>query len=53
MHGPLLAKNPVLADHLLEVALRRQDRSLLLEDLDDELELRTREKLLKRFLKAR
>jgi lipid II isoglutaminyl synthase (glutamine-hydrolysing) len=53
MHGPLLAKNPVLADHLIEVALRRRDASIVLEDLDNELENRARAKLLKRFLKAR
>jgi CobQ-like glutamine amidotransferase family enzyme len=35
MHGPLLPKNPALADHLLAVALKRRHGSDELEPLDD------------------
>jgi CobQ-like glutamine amidotransferase family enzyme len=38
MHGPLLPKNPALADHLLLAALRRRYGVEELEPLDDELE---------------
>lgn len=38
-HGPLLAKNPELADCILLAALSRSNPSALLEPLDDELEL--------------
>ncbi|MGZ4107877.1 MAG: type 1 glutamine amidotransferase, partial [Tumebacillaceae bacterium] len=38
LHGPLLAKNPVLADHFIELALRRRDLSAALNKLNDELE---------------
>lgn len=38
LHGPLLPKNPSLADHLLELALTRQGEGQTLPPLDDELE---------------
>jgi lipid II isoglutaminyl synthase (glutamine-hydrolysing) len=38
MHGPLLPKNPALADHLLLAALRRRYGVEELEPLNDELE---------------
>jgi CobQ-like glutamine amidotransferase family enzyme len=38
MHGPLLPKNPALADHLLLSALRRRHGVEELEPLNDELE---------------
>jgi CobQ-like glutamine amidotransferase family enzyme len=53
LHGPLLAKNPVLADHLITMALRRRDLSVVLPELNDELELKTNQKLYKRLLETR
>jgi CobQ-like glutamine amidotransferase family enzyme len=53
LHGPLLAKNPALADHLLELAMKRKDLSFTLEQLDDELEVRTHQKLYKRLVESR
>jgi CobQ-like glutamine amidotransferase family enzyme len=40
LHGPVLPKNPALADHLLLCALRRRYGIEELEPLDDELALR-------------
>lgn len=40
MHGPLLPKNPQLADELLRRALQRHGASAELEPLDDQLEKR-------------
>lgn len=37
-HGPILSKNPVLADLLLEIALQRKYKSEKLKPLDDKLE---------------
>ena len=39
VHGPLLPKNPWLADWLIERALERRYRHVELEPLDDQLEL--------------
>jgi CobQ-like glutamine amidotransferase family enzyme len=39
MHGPLLPKNPALADHLIGVALKRRFGETKLESLDDRLAL--------------
>ncbi len=39
LHGPILPKNPVLADHLLLTALQRRDKQAKLVALDDKLEL--------------
>lgn len=38
MHGPVLPKNPQLADHLLRLALDRKYKEIKMEDLDDSLE---------------
>ena len=40
VHGPLLPKNPVLADHLIRLGLERRHGSVVLEPLDDDLERR-------------
>jgi len=40
LHGPLLPKNPVFADHILATALRRRHADIELRPLDDSLELR-------------
>jgi CobQ-like glutamine amidotransferase family enzyme len=43
LHGPLLPKNPWLADRLIQLALGRRGRVPELEALDDELEDRAHE----------
>lgn len=53
LHGPLLAKNPTLADHMITLALKRKDLSVKLEGLNDELEARTQQKLYKRLVESR
>lgn len=53
LHGPLLAKNPKLADYLIKLALRRRDMSASLEALNDELEHKTHRKLYKRLVEAK
>lgn len=51
LHGPLLAKNPELADYILKYALRRKyNEDIELEKLDDEFENKCRSQLLDRFL---
>ena len=37
-HGPVLPKNPALADKLIETAMRRRDPSFVLTPLDDSAE---------------
>lgn len=49
MHGPLLPKNPKIADLVLERALHRQYPDAHLEPLDDQLEDAAREVMLKRL----
>jgi len=38
LHGPLLPKNPWLADHLIAVALKRRHGEVMLPPLDDRVE---------------
>ncbi|WP_341540197.1 glutamine amidotransferase [Hydrogenispora ethanolica] len=57
LHGPLLPKNPELADYLLRLALQRKYGRVDLAPLDDQLEKETREYVMSRvrrphFLKA-
>ena len=47
LHGPLLPKNPALADHLLGLALRRRGLPAL-APLDDALERRAHDAMLSR-----
>lgn len=49
LHGPLLPKNPELADHLIGLALKRRGENGALKPLDDSFELRARETILKRL----
>lgn len=49
MHGPLLPKNPKIADALIRRALRRRYGDVILEPLDDTLEKRAAEVMLKRL----
>lgn len=51
MHGPLLPKNPKIADILLERALKKRHGHVELEELDDTLENKAREVMLNRLLK--
>ena len=37
-HGPVLPKNPALADKLIETAMRRRDPNFVLTPLDDSAE---------------
>lgn len=49
MHGPLLPKNPRIADLLLKRALRKRYGQVELEPLDDSLEEKAREVMLSRL----
>ncbi len=51
LHGPLLPKNPVLADHLIGLALERRYGKGELTPLDDYLENETRRRVIKRINK--
>ena len=52
LHGPLLSKNPELADYIIKYCLdRKYNEDIVLEPLDDTFENLCREKLLERFLK--
>jgi CobQ-like glutamine amidotransferase family enzyme len=53
LHGPLLPKNPVLADYLIELALERRYGKNELAPLDDLLENETRRRLIKQIKKKR
>lgn len=49
-HGPLLPKNPLVADALLELALQRKYPGARLESLDDVLELAAHDSMERRLL---
>lgn len=52
LHGPLLSKNPELADYIIKYCLdRKYNEDIVLEQLDDSFENRCRKQLLERFLK--
>ena len=52
LHGPLLSKNPELADYIIKYSLdRKYNEDSILESLDDEFENKCREQLLELFLK--
>lgn len=51
LHGPLLPKNPHLADLLLELALHRRGWETDLRELDDNLEVLAHEAMLNKLLK--
>ncbi len=50
LHGSVLPKNPALADHLIESALRRDDPDFRLEPLDDDVERSAHESVLRSVL---
>ena len=49
MHGPLLPKNPQIADRVLIRALRKRGQNTGLAPLDDSMEMRAQEVMLKRL----
>ena len=51
LHGPLLPKNPRLADLLLELALKRRGLDVSLTELDDSLEELAHQAMVKRLMK--
>ena len=53
LHGPLLSKNPELADYIIKYCLdRKYNEDITLEPLNDELENNCRTQLLDRFLNS-
>lgn len=53
LHGPLLSKNPKVADYIIKYCLsRKKGMEILLPELDDSIENRCRETLFNRFLKS-
>ena len=51
LHGPLLSKNPKLADYIIKVGLKcKNKKEIELEALDDELENKCRDVLITQFL---
>lgn len=51
LHGPLLSKNPELADYIIKYCLdRKYNKNIVLEPLDDTFENKCREQLLNQFL---
>lgn len=53
LHGPLLPKNPHLADFLLRLALQRRYGRVELAPLDDSLEIAANDTVYRRFLPTR
>lgn len=50
LHGPLLSKNPELADYIISYCLNRKyNENIVLEPLDDDFENKCREQLLKKW----
>ncbi len=51
LHGPLLSKNPKIADYIIQYCLcRKEGTNITLEELDDTLEEKCREQLIEKFL---
>lgn len=48
-HGSLLSKNPELADRFLNIALSKKYGSITLDSINDELELKAKETIIKRL----
>lgn len=51
MHGPLLPKNPEIADFVISKALSRRYENVVLEPLDDTLEIKAHDVMVARILK--
>lgn len=52
LHGPLLSKNPAVADYMLQLALQRKMDTPKLEPLDDEWELKAHQYILAQYVNA-
>lgn len=53
LHGPLLSKNPELADYIIKYCLNKKyNEETILEPLNDEFENKCRKQLLDRFLNS-
>lgn len=53
LHGPLLSKNPELADYIIKYCMERKYKeNIILQPLDDEFESKCRLQLLDRFLNS-
>ena len=53
LHGPLLAKNPELADYIIQYCLNRKYKEdIILQPLNDDFENKCREQLLNLFLNS-
>lgn len=50
LHGPLLPKNPILADKILKNAVERKYGSADFDDIDDTLETKAHEYIVNRFV---
>lgn len=51
LHGPLLSKNPQIADHIIKYSIQRKyNEEIQLQQLNDNFEEKCREQLIKRFL---
>lgn len=50
LHGPILPKNPHLADYILNKALTRKDDTFSLKPLDDSIELKANQYIVNRFI---
>lgn len=51
LHGPLLSKNPKVADYIIKYCMKRKENdSIKLDDLDDTLENKCRKQLLTQFI---
>ncbi len=51
IHGPILPKNPLLADYIIKKALKKKYPDAILEPIDDTLENKAHEYILNRFIK--
>ena len=51
IHGPVLPKNPLLADHIIKIALERKYGSCTLKELDDKLETTAHNYIKEKYLK--
>lgn len=50
LHGPLLSKNPKLADYIIKVGLMKDKKKVSLKPIDDDLENKCRDVLISKFL---
>lgn len=53
MHGPLLSKNPKLADYIIRYCLERKyNKKIKLEQLDDDFEIKAKKEMLDKLLNS-